>query len=285
MTLETVDILTIASGTENEDRAGVALPLAWVIDGATDVLPEPLTNAPSDASWFAGAMHGLLSRLDADAHASLADLPSIVADRLAPAFAAAARRPPAGRADHPSASAVIIRSREQGIIEFVSVGDCTLLAHDGKHLMQVGVAEEDAGDRWVADALTGKSQDATIQAPLSREDLWPRLHAARAQMNTPSGYGVFSITAPPQTMVRHGRFALPPGSRILLASDGLMRLVDIFRTYDAERLFASAWSNGLTPLFEELRALETADADCTRCPRAKTSDDTTAILLRVKPRA
>jgi len=286
MVLETVDIRTIASGAENEDRAGVAPPLAWVIDGATDVVPEPLTHAASDASWFAAAMHAVLSGLDAEAHASLAELPAVVADRLAPEFAASARRPPAGRADHPSASAVIIRAREHGHIEFVSVGDCTLLAHDGKRLMKIGVAEEDAGDRWVADALTGRSQNATAApVPLSRDDLWPRLRAVRAHMNTPGGYGVFSITAPPPTMVRHGTLEVAPGSRILLASDGLMRLVDIFRAYDTERLFTAAWTNGLAPLFDELRALERADADCTRYPRAKTSDDTTALLLRVTPRA
>lgn len=282
MTLEVVDILSLASGTANEDRAGAAPPLAWVIDGATDLVPEPLTDAASDASWFAAAMHTLLSGLDANAHPSLAELPALVAQRLEQKFSAEAQRLPTGREDHPSASAVVIRMLEHGAIEFVSVGDCTLLVETGDRLMKIGVDEQDAGDRWVADALTGKPKDGGVaQAPLSRADLWPRLRAIRAQMNTPSGYGVFSITAPPPTMIRHGKLDASPGSRILLASDGLMRLVDVFRTYDTERLFTAAWANGLAPLFAELRALEAADAECRSFPRAKTSDDTTAMLLRV----
>jgi hypothetical protein len=281
MSLDVADILSLAGGRDNEDRAGVAPPLAWVIDGATDVVPEPLTRGGSDAAWFAEAMHDTLSGLDASSHPSLAALPRLVADRLAPRFAAACRKPASGPEDHPSASAIVIRSAGSGHLEFVSLGDCTLLAESGGRMTKVGVDEEDAGDRWVADALTGRSQGSTTpRPPLSRADLWPFLRAVRARMNTPSGYGVFSITAPPPSMIRHGTLPVEPGSRILLASDGLMRLVDIFRAYDTERLFAAAWTKGLAPLFDELRALEAADADCTRFPRAKTFDDTTALLLR-----
>ena len=286
MTLEVVEIQSLASGAENEDRAGTAPPLAWVIDGATDLVPEPLTGAVSDASWFASAMHALLTDLDANAHPSLAELPALVANRLQQKFADEARMQPTGREDHPSASAVVIRAMEDSGIEFVSVGDCTLLVETEGRPVKIGVDEQDDGDRWVADALTGKSKDkGTAQPPLSRADLWPRLRAIRARMNTPSGYGVFSITAPPPTMIRHGRLDASPGTRILLASDGFMRLVDVFRAYDSERLFAAAWADGLATLFTELRALETADAECRRFPRAKTSDDTTAMLLRITPPA
>jgi hypothetical protein len=46
-------------------------------------------------------------------------------------------------------------------------------------------------------------------------------------------------------------------------------------------LFAAAWADGLAPLFNELRSLESQDADCRHYPRAKVSDDTTAVLLTV----
>jgi hypothetical protein len=282
MTFDVADILSIASGRDNEDRAGVASELAWVIDGATDVIPEPLTRATSDAAWFAAAMHDMLDRLDTDTPPSLAELPGLVADRLAPQFVSATSRPAAGREEHPSAAAIVIRRLTPGRLEFVSLGDCALIVESEGRMTKIGVSEDDAGDRWVADALTGKSQDAAIPgAPLTRIDLWPILRAKRARMNTPAGYGIFSVTPPPREMIRHGTLEVSPASRILLATDGLLRLVDVFGTYDIERLFAAAWANGLAPLFDELRALETADADCTRFPRAKTSDDTTALLLRV----
>jgi hypothetical protein len=281
MGLEIEHILTIASGDENEDRAGAEPPFAWIIDGATDLLPEPLTSAPSDAAWFAAAMHDTLRGLAATPPSSLIDIPEIVAEHLAPRFAADSRRAATGADEHPSASAIVVRV-QNGELEYVSLGDCTLIVEDGGRWTQIGVDEEDAGDRWVADALRGQLDHPDVpKTPLTRAELWPFLRAQRAMMNTPSGYGIFSITAPSRSMICHGTIPVSPGARILLASDGLLRLVDVFRRYDAKRLFAAAWTDGLTPLFDELRALERADADCKRFPRAKTSDDTTALLARV----
>jgi len=53
MTFAALDFETAASGEVNEDRAGTAQDLAWVIDGATDVVETPLTSTLSDANWIA----------------------------------------------------------------------------------------------------------------------------------------------------------------------------------------------------------------------------------------
>ena len=63
--------------------------------------------------------------------------------------------------------------------------------------------------------------------------------AGRAAMNEPDGYGVFSITPTP----RHFEIDMPAGGHALLASDGLMRLVDVFKLYTALDLL-SAVRNG-----------------------------------------
>ena len=70
------------------------------------------------------------------------------------------------------------------------------------------------------------------------------------------------------------------GGHALLASDGLMRLVDVFHRYTEIDLLHAAVSSGLDPLIRELRAIETADAIARRYPRAKVSDDATGLLLR-----
>ncbi len=78
-------------------------------------------------------------------------------------------------------------------------------------------------------------------------------------MNTPGGYGVFSITPPPAHFVRSGALTLAPGATVLLASDGLTRLVDVFGRYDARKLFDRARSHGLATLIGELRQIETVE--------------------------
>lgn len=280
MRLEVVECLSVSGGAVNEDRVGWAGDLAWVIDGATDVLPEALTPGGSDAAWFAAAMDAELRDVAHDPALSLSDLPELIAQRLSIAFAAVARRPPRDRSEHPSAAAIITRFARSGQIEFVSLGDCMLIAETPDGLARIGIDDADAGDAWVAKALSGTLNERQPEKPLTRDELWPRLQAQRARMNI--AYGIFSLTAPAATMIRHGTIACTPGSRVLLATDGLTRLVDVFRTMSAESLFAAAWDRGLAALIADVRGLEQSDATCTAYPRAKTSDDSTGLLLQLK---
>ena len=66
---------------------------------------------------------------------------------------------------------------------------------------------------------------------------------------------------------------------LLLVSDGLYRLVDVFGTTTAAGLMERALAQGLLPLYSELRGLELADADCSDYPRVKAHDDASAILV------
>lgn len=252
-----------------------------MIDGATDVVAEPLAGERSDAEWLAVEMDRLL-RTDDDI-GPLSDLPARLAAQLSEAFVRAARRPPAGRGEHPSAAAIVVRLGEAGAIEYVSLGDCALLAGDGERLLHVGVDEDKAGDRWVVDSIKAHAAEHGPESVAeARRRLWPTFSAARAAMNTENGYGIFSITAPPPEFVTSGALETRAGDSVLLATDGLLRLVDVFGRYDRSALFEAACRPaGLARLIRELREIETADAGCVRFPRAKVSDDATGILLRI----
>lgn len=287
--LEVLDAASRASGTLNEDRGRASGSLAWVIDGATDVVDEPLTSGGSDAAWFAAFLDGELARLAGEPPAELVTLPALLAERAAAAFAAAAQRPPRERAEHPSASGIIARAGTIGL-DYLAIGDCTLLAETPHGVVRIGTTEEDSGDKWLAAAIAvfHEHQRATevepaASAEAARAHVWPRIRAVRNFMNRPEGYGVFSITPTPPEFVTLGQVAIADGACALLASDGLMRLVDIFGALDTAGLLAAAKSRGLAALLDEVRALETADAACRRFPRAKVSDDATGILIRLAP--
>ena len=78
------------------------------------------------------------------------------------------------------------------------------------------------------------------------------------------------------------RVAAPTGTRVLIASDGFLALVSEYGRYDVEGLMTAVETNGLATLGEELRAIEDGDPEGRRFPRFKTSDDATALLLRVQ---
>lgn len=190
-----------------------------------------------------------------------------------------ARRAPAGHHEHPSASGLIVRVGSARL-HYVGVGDCTLLAETRHGFRRLVTDERDAGAPWVAQAVAAfhaGSMQATVAE--ARAHLWPRLRAARAKMNEPDGYGVLSITPTPARFVTSGSFEPAAGGHVLLASDGLMRLADVYRRHTAEELLAAA-RGGLDALVAELRGIEHGDAGCRRFPRVKASDDATGVLLR-----
>jgi len=284
MNLEIIDTVSSGAGRVNEDRAGAHGALCWVIDGATDVIASPIAGETSDASWLAEEIERGLRLEAASAVASLSEIPAHLAGGLAQSFARVQRRAPVGREEHPSASGVIVRLKD-GVLEYMSLGDCAIIAEGPNGLLTLGVDDNTAGDIWVRSMLESdrRANPELTQAKL-RENLWPKLRALRAAMNKPDGYGVFSITPPPPQFVRSGSIALEPGSAILLASDGLTRLVDVFCRYDAQGLIKAARTRGIGSLITELRQIEMADCECISFPRAKISDDATGLLARVAER-
>ncbi len=275
------DCQTSASGSVNEDRAGSADTLAWVIDGATDVVEHSLTDAETDADWIASRLDAALTALAVMPPADLSQIPDLTATQLATEFARQARRAPIDKTEHPSASAIVVRASAFGI-DYVSVGDCTLLVESSNGFVRVGVDAADAGDPHLAKALAAiHGKHRGLEAESARAQIWPSIKAGRGAMN--ERYGVFSITPTPRHFVKAGHIAMQAGGHALLASDGLMRLVDVFGLCTAFELFAAARSEGLAPLMRRLRTVERDDVNGRRYPRAKVHDDATALLLCWSP--
>jgi hypothetical protein len=273
------DIVTLAGNEVNEDRAGASGTLVWVIDGATDVVERPLTTGRTDASWIAETLDALIRHYAIGPQLDLPVLPAMLAERLQSEFGLVADRQPVGRHEHPSASGMIVNVRGD-TLNYVGVGDCSLLLRSKTGIHRIGISEDDAGDQWVRDELTAiRREQADASAETACAHLWAKLRAARAAMNQPDGYGVLSLTPPPSHFIMSGSEEIAAGDHALLASDGLMRLVDVFRIYTAEQLLLGAVNQGVSSLAREVRELEQTDSECARFPRAKCHDDATGILL------
>ncbi|MBU1213367.1 MAG: protein phosphatase 2C domain-containing protein, partial [Alphaproteobacteria bacterium] len=241
-----MDMASWGSGEPNEDCAGHAAALAWVIDGATDLVDTPLVGEVSDAAWLAVTAHDKLMRFAAHAPSRLIDLPEILNRELAGDFHAQARLKPQHPWACPSAAALIVRATGY-VLEWVALGDCALIIDTGASLATVGIGGAEAGDRSTAaevsrlHKLHGFATDAERKARI-----WPRLREQRgARLNQPEGYPVLSITPPPVHLIAQGRLYVEPGTHALLATDGLIRLIDIYARHDARSLFEAAKSRGL----------------------------------------
>lgn len=284
MAFRLVDCISVGSGAANEDRIGAFRNYAWVIDGATDLLDEPLiASAPSDAYWFAGEVHAALAHIAAaDTPIALHDLPAMVAKLLAPRFAAVAQREPRLRHEVPSAAGLVVRLVGD-TLSYLTLSDCTLLVMRDGAVRRHGANVDDAGDRHLAvsvarsrAALRATDRNADMLVVMRQE-----LQRGRDAFNTEDGYGVFSTIAPPRRHIVHGDTPAPTGTRLLLASDGFMRLADVFAEYTPASLFEAVLARGLASLVDELRAIERGEASADTHPRVKASDDASALLLEI----
>ncbi|MFO1171048.1 MAG: protein phosphatase 2C domain-containing protein [Hyphomicrobiaceae bacterium] len=281
--LTILDRISVASGAVNDDRVGAAGPLAWAIDGATDVLAEPLLPGGSDAAWIAAVADAELARLGAGFSGALDDLVLRLTETAARRFAAERSRAPIDAHEQPSAAALIVRLAGLNV-DYVSLADCQCLARaPGEATTALGHDPEvTQGDRRAIEVMQtfrANAQSSTWRE--ARAHLWPRIRAARGRLNTPDGYGVLSVIPPPEKFMRTGQTRVAPGTRLLLATDGFMRLTDLFARYSWDELFDLAARDGLSALVDELRQMEVADGDCLHVPRTKPHDDASAILLEV----
>lgn len=286
MRFSLIDAVSISGGHHNEDRSGVSGATAWVIDGATDVLEERLVPGPSDAAWLADAFSEAFARFGVDHRLTLADCIEVATREVRQRFEVVARRRIEARHEQPSAAGILARLGG-GRVDAVGLGDCSLIAlRAGASPLDVlradGRREADEAIRREAARLRAARPDAPLAAPGGvRAELLPMIRAARARLNSAEGYGVLSIDLAPAEHFLWGGTTIEAGDRMLLATDGFMRLVDVYGLYSLDALAVAIGAKGLVELATELRAFEARDLDGHAVPRAKARDDATAMLLEI----
>lgn len=320
MTLAVIDTLSLPGDAArmNEDAFGHDDHAAVVMDGATPLGDSPgdgLMPGPSDAAWIAqfGARR-LLAHLRDGAGGRKA-LRGALADAQK-SFAALRRMPPKAMWQTPCASMMAVveastdqtppgvrsaqqdghaRSAQEGEVpvagprasegrrgsetEFLWFGDCAaLVAQDGRPVQVIGDGFGKRAAEAGRAAMLAKEKGVPPAARLP--DFIEALRVSRNRIGS-GGHWLFMPDVKAATHVSRRVLTLAPGAVILLASDGFLALASDYGAYSADTLMAAAQDRGLDALGEELRAIEAADPGGETYPRFKSSDDATALLLRI----
>jgi hypothetical protein len=277
-----LDSLCEAGYGVNDDVGTALHHAAWVLDGTTGHHPVRLFPGPSDAAWFAATVDALLRGLADTPEDGRALLQRLVSE-LTEACRHAALAPLEGEVDEPAASLALVRIRGDRL-ELVMLGDCKLVLQrrDGtvEALDHSKVAPFEAKVVEALRAMQAAGEtDPARMAPKLRE----MILANRRLKNRPGGYDVLADDPACIAFAEIGHRPAADVTHILLASDGLYRLVDTYRVHSAEGLLRAALADGLAPLYTALRRIEDADPQCRQYPRLKARDDATALLLEVMP--
>nr|WP_281433520.1 protein phosphatase 2C domain-containing protein [Microvirga splendida] len=251
---------------------------AWVIDGATGLSDEQLTSGGSDAAWLAALIEERLAALSS-LEAADTLLHSLEADIVAAFVEETAHVPDVS--DHHAPSACL------GLIE-VAAGEAGLLDLQGRLLGDVAVLvpSEHGIARWSDErakpferktlAALGAQGHEPGQIP---EAVRRQILENRTRLNQQDGYWVVSPRRPWAGRELRFEAQVRPGAPIVLATDGFMRLVDVFEAYTDAELYDRLAAGQGRDLMEELRDRERGDLMAGAYPRVKTHDDATFLVI------
>jgi hypothetical protein len=264
-----IQVLDLAAAHKDQDRHLVTDGFIGVADGAT-----PLVGAHppmADPGPFAGRV--LAGLRDASTEPLEVALRRII-DRESAGTAA----DPRARTS-PSCTVAVVRGY-RGRLEAAVLGDCEVIVLGTRGIRVVSDAHLRRLDRQALAELRRQLRTG-VEPSIARRSILPLLRRHRASMNQPTTYWVVAQKREAAGHLRRGWFSVAEARAILVASDGFLRLVDVFGLYPSRAaLLMAALALGLDELGDRLRSLERSPGSARTYPRFADEDDVTAVLLR-----
>lgn len=271
MHLDVIQSLSIAGddAKANDDRAGAGHARAWVIDGATDLGDPGLLGDRGGAAWIA-----------AEADRAFAAAPDESIERVCRSvFQTVAARFAEDRIRRPEpwevpSAAFLAVAVADNLLDCAWLGDCpALLIRDGAAIPigpEVDVRDDESElARSVAHHGLGSVRRA---APVLET-----LRTARANPDR----RILGVDPAGADHVLYSSQPCVAGDELVLMTDGFGAAIDLYRLIGRQDVPGLLLAEGLHGIAARLRAAEQSDADCTRWPRFKQGDDTTALWLRI----
>jgi hypothetical protein len=281
MKFQLLDSLTLPGNPSkpNDDAMAHDEHAAVVFDGATG-LGENLMPGNSDAAWLAtfGSRRLMAHLRDGDAPK---DAARAAMEDARKSYEALRRRAPKERWEIPYASLMLACANAKGA-NMLWFGDCAALVKRPDAPVEiVGVAFDARTLESSRVAKLAAKHGLSPAAGINRPEYLEALRKARSHTNTDKGHWIFAPDPAGADHASEQKITAPMGTVFLLCSDGFLALASDYGRYTPETLIAAAQSKGLKTLGEELRAVEADDPDGTKFPRFKTSDDATALLVKL----
>jgi hypothetical protein len=259
---------------ESEDFAAASAEALVLLDGSST--PDDLeSGCRHGTAWYARRLGvHLLARLTDRTDRTIAQC---LSDAIAETAALHGGRCDLGHPNTPAA--MVVAARLHGAtLEYLVLGDSLLVLHPRRGAPRViGDNQRFPGGERLRRQVWTTVPGTTERAALYRE----YARAVRAARNTGNGPWIAAATPRAAEHAETGFVPLAELRGVAALTDGAARFTDRFRLgswSDALRLLAES---GPGELIAQVRAVERTDADCTRWPRGKASDDASALSARI----
>lgn len=274
-------------GNDQNEDVVLATPLfGFVIDGASGLYPEKMTNYASDAQWFSQSLSQLLLSSLSDLSKPITTHVQVACDVLLADYQRMARQKKLAVDSEqlPNATLSILRFNEiVNQLEVFQLGDSPILIEQQGKLIILDDEVLEQNDQRVLTKMLSIAKERQISPKEARPFIQELLRENRRKRNTSAGYWILDPTGRGIEGAKARTYPLDQVTRLAIMSDGLWEAYDILKLFDSpqllfERLFAA---EGLVSLIDEMRVIQKSDPYFYQYPRFKMMDDASVLRYLV----
>ena len=266
------------SGTiNNEDAIYACDRFGFVIDGATGLLKENVSNMPSDAAWFSQTLKSYLIENLNNYSLTIQDIMKnaiIEIDRRYNLFKGAENV-----RSKPSAGIALFRINN-GILEYFILGDCSLIVKDNQNkINHLKLDDLTRLDNINIDKMKTIAKQKNINVIEARPFINDDLVKTRLSQNTSEGYWIVADNPDAVNHALCGTIPVESVKQLVGLSDGFSQIYDTFEYYTKEQLLKNLCKTSIEDIYKILWNLQEQDKHCNNHPRFKTRDDASTFNI------
>jgi len=262
---------TKPGATHNEDAIYTCEKFAFVIDGATGLLKENISDMASDAQWFSQTLKKYLIENLTNCSLSIKDIIKnaiLEINKKYDHFKGADKI-----TSKPSASIALFRINKD-ILEYFILGDCSLIirykTNNLKHLKLDDLSKLDKANIKKMKKIATQKSINVIEA---RSLINDSLVKTRLSQNTEGSYWIISDNLEAVNHSLCGNIPIKNISQIVGLSDGFSQIFDKFKFYTKKELLQLLNTSSIEDIYKTLWRLQEEDKFCNNYPRFKIRDD------------
>lgn len=268
------DILTKGgkSDNENEDCVYLCDDFGFVMDGATGLLKENITNCVSDAKWYVEEFKNfLIKNLK-----TKKNLKEIMKDGITYVSNTYNNIEGATSVKSKPSSGIALFRKNENNIEYFILGDCQLIIKDKKDIItKLQLNDLPKLDNINIGRMVKIAKEKNINVIDARPLINDYLVETRLTQNTNNGYWILADDINAVDHALHGTLNLKDIKQIIGLTDGFSQLYEVFKVFTYEELvnLINNKKISLDNLYNTLFTLQENDSNCNRYPRFKIRDD------------
>ena len=273
-----MDLISYPGRDWNEDYAYFCEDYAFVLDGATSLVPNKYSKEETDAKWYSKTFGKYLEKALLNLEKPISE---IVKDGIHKIIAEY-KKLAGGREiiDMPSSCITAVRKKNAKLEYFVLGDSGFLFKHNGKvkDFIQKRIVEL---DQINIDDMARIAKEKNINVVDARKYVQKDILKKRLSKNSEDGYWILCDDFKACDYALQGKLDIEKGDEILLYTDGFSEIWNLFKMYSEKQIFEEInRGQTLNDLYKKLYLAQEDDAGCNKFPRTKKRDDATAIYVK-----